>query len=765
MKKSCNSIAASTVLLFSSFVFSLSANADPENVLDSIVVTGKDFSIATSDGETFTQQFDNGAANLIDCEATSDGIVCLDGTSNIVDLSNYPGPLFTCAQAGFEAKGNRPARCSAVAVTNDGTIFVAGILNKNGSAIKECSGVFPCPTVIQDRPPIVDLDVALDGLLYVENRNTVVLLTDNSPAAPTVVTIANDRDLGLAKGKDKEQILDAAQIVDANETVLYAVTTSFGRLIAFQSALGMVSNIRQVCLAGTCNSTSPLSFDITQNAESGGPIYALVSSTGGGAGAVLVFSNDLSIGFVQDGTIATTVDSDPFNGRFLSVFEGQNINLGNCNPDCPVGNFANLSYNPLSAAATATAWEITGIPHCAWVDESVDVANTCVAEAEVADCVNGGKGVQECLCEANVLRVVGPLDGGAPTPTIAECAAAPPGLLEFNVSEVLPPNLLAQFDLLGGFPALWMPTGIQAQKIKDYFFTAILMDAGDNQSSELPELVVDDIPGSYACPGSEESPLQSSMVLRLRERAATCDAGTGVCDESIGSAITYACTSTRSRGCCSLFPLDTMLAQRPGARTAAGKWYVDGSGVTNLSDGTQIDDSAAAKFIDSHFEALEDFEYAACNDVDGDGQDPLDQTTCDQLEQRRGNAQQKLINALSNTAAGTGNCSQQSSNYQAFVSQIANYIAQAESYEGNLPACNDGVDNDGDGLVDGADGDCNNPAGDPAARVQALVAHASVLPYAVNEILLPTIPGSANCDDGWDEQDVDESGVPIWITN
>ena len=208
-----------------------------------------------------------------------------------------------------------------------------------------------------------------------------------------------------------------------------------------------------------------------------------------------------------------------------------------------------------------------------------------------------------------------------------------------------------------------------------------------------------------------------------------------------------------------------MLALRPPAKDRDGNWYVDESGVDEIRAGIRdpeiaedpiptfvdVDDSAAAKFVDSHFDQLDEFEYPACSDFDTDNNaQPLDTATCEQLEAKRLNAKAKLVNALSNTATGN-NCSQPSRNYQSFVTQIENYIVIAQP-EGDCTD-NDGIDNDGDGLID----DCVSPTDDPLGRVQSLIAHASVLPYAVNEILEPTIP--ASCETGWLEDD------RTWITD
>jgi hypothetical protein len=802
MKKLIKLFAASAVLLFCTLAFNFSALADPTNVLDSLVVTGEDFSVSSSDGTVFTQQFYNGDANLIDCEATSDGTFCInigkDENDNdvyeIVELSDFANPLFNCEDAGFEAKGRRPAICSAIAVEDERIQYVAGVLNKNGSAIVKCTdGVCANNPIVQDRPPIIDLDKVPEGLLYVENRNTVVLLMDNSPAAPTVVTVANGRDVGLAKGKDKEEILDVAQVADSNEAVRYAITTSFGRLISFTSTLGVVENIKQVCLLGqnNCGASSNLSFDVTQNAERGGPIYALVSSDGSGNGIVFVYSNNLSGGFVPFDVNAPSIDTRE-NGLFLSVFEGQNIDFTQCSgAGCDIGNTTTLVFDRAPGTATnGTAWDIRNIPHCAWIPgECVDP----LEESRESPVCNG-KDPKTCMCDEGVLRVVGPLDEGVPTPTIAECIGAPPGLLDLNVTPLLPPNLVAEFS---SFPAdLWMPPDFQAQPEvgpdggPGYHFDALLFDAGDAQSSEMPELIVDaqnELPPSYGCPADSIekslSPVKSSVVLRMREgplTGGTCstDPGTGVrsctLDEHMGSMITYDCSNpTVSRGCCSLYPLNAQLALRPPAqKTVDGVpvWYIDSEG--NADPEPEEDDSAAAKFVRSHFNDLEVFEWPACNDEDNDpnGLDPLDQGTCDQLEAKRQNAEAKLVHALLNTADGT-NCSQSSRNYQSFVTQIKNYIATAAAYEGNFPACNDDDDNDGDLLTDANDPDCQGADLDPmdgipddisadrAGRVQALIAHASVLPYVVNEILEPTI--TTVCTNGWVEDDPNLE----WITN
>ncbi len=779
MKKLCR-LSAASVVLFGSFTINLAAFAQVQQVLDSVVVTGDDFSIVSSDGITFTQQFpSNDAAAFIDCEATSDGTFCLDGPSDIVKLSEYPGTLFTCEEAGFEAKGNRPAQCSAIAVEDESTLHIAGILNRNGSAIVTCvkdpnTGVYDCDPLVQDRPPIVDLDRVPDGLLYVENKNTVVLLMDNSPAAPTVVTLANGRDLGLAKGKDKEEIVRAAQIVNSNGAVQYVVTTSFGRMIAFNSTLGVVTGIKYVCLAGTCDASGQVSFDVAQNAERGGPIYALVSDTGSGTGIVYAYSNDLSAEIVLDSEVdpvETTADGMSFNGLFLSVFEGQNVNFTQCGDEpCPLGNAADLTFNHVAGTAeTGTVWEIREIPHCAWHP------NLCVAPLEESQpgfcALVSAMSDQDCMCKARVLRIVGEGELYGNDPVTTTCANAPPGLLDFNPVPILPGSLIAEFD---EFPTeIWMPPFFEAQEILNRHFDALLIDPGDGQSGEAAELVVraDEKFGAYGCPGVDPnlSPLQSSAVLRMREgplTGGTCNdvpnSGERICalDERMGSMITYDCSSTRSRGCCSLFPLDVMLARRPPALRTDGnvlRWYLD----TDKGANPIEDDSAAAKFIDWHFEKLEVFEWAACAKDDNEPGDPdlapLNETTCDQLAHIRNQAREKLSGAFENTANSglQNNCSQASRLYGSFNSQINNYVTLAGFREDTFPLCNDGVNNDDDGevpLIDGADPDCTPPIPrDRAGRIEALVAHASVLPYAVDRILLPTIPSV--CDTGWLEDD------------
>jgi hypothetical protein len=471
-----------------------------------------------------------------------------------------------------------------------------------------------------------------------------------------------------------------------------------------------------------------------------------------------------------------------YNGHTIHVYEGQNVDFTQCGEaaGCGVGNIATLSnFSPLGAVTNGTVWEITDIPDCAYnlsaCGELLDLEGPSDEDYQEQLCDyglydgidNDGDSLVDEDDEAafGVLRLVGSSVDSSGDPLT--CETAPRELLVRNVTAVLPQDLLAEFNLPDGFPDLLMPPQVRAQEILGNTFDALLFDAGDAQSAETPELLVD--ARGYGCPAASiiegMSPLNSSVVLRMRERALTggsCidDVSGGrscTLDEHAGSVITYDCFNpSRSRGCCSLYPANVQLANRQAALKTVDnelRWYIDSEGDTDPVE----DDSAAAKFIDSHFEQLEVFEYPACSDVDDPGEaQPLDSATCNQLAQKRLNARDKLVNALSNTSTGT-NCSQSSRNYQSFLSQIENYIAIAKSYEGNLSACNDGEDNDGDYLVDEDDTDCASPAQDRLGRVQALIAHASVLPYVVNEILQPTIP--AICETGWIEDD------SAWITD
>jgi hypothetical protein len=783
------------------------AVADPANVLDTAVITGQDFAIDSVAGKPFTQQFSNNGANFTDCEATPDGIFCIDSGTYIVDLASWDPTdettaaataLTTCTDIGFQPPKRNQTEGNCSAVTFDDALYIAGVRNKNGSAIYRCddSG---CDLLIQERPTILDLDSVPGGLLYIEDKNSIVQLVLDSGGAPTAVTLATGRDLDLVNsGKVKEEFQNVQRIVYGDDVEAYVVTTSFGRLIAFTSAAGVVTILDDEALAESAEGLIPIlddvdgcgaaapGYDVAQNADRGGLLYVSASDTC----YVHALDIDLASGFdlTHVASVETTVvdAGEPtavaYNGLTVHVYEGQNIIFSQCGDEpCPVGNFATLSFTRAEGSAeNGTVWEIELIPHCAWGA----VQEVCVGLYEEQfelpiECGDGD--AQACLCEVGVLQSVNdPLDS-------ALCAGEPPGLLTFNVTPLLPQNLLAEFDPAylpdGTFPKLWMGPEFQAQPVNGYYFDALLYDAPLAQSSVNPELVVADIPGSYKCPaessaGNVDSPLQSSMVLRAAEREQngfTCDADDGCTltgQEHKASAITYNCSSTRSRkGCCSLYPLNTMLALRPPAKDRDGNWYVDESGVDEIRAGIRdpeiaedpiptfvdVDDSAAAKFVDSHFDQLDEFEYPACSDFDTDNNaQPLDTATCEQLEAKRLNAKAKLVNALSNTATGN-NCSQPSRNYQSFVTQIENYIVIAQP-EGD---CNDGIDNDGDGLTD----DCVNPANDPLGRVQSLIAHASVLPYAVKEILGPTIPQA--CATGWDEDAalINDDGTLTWITD
>jgi hypothetical protein len=176
-------------------------------------------------------------------------------------------------------------------VTFDDALYVAGVRNKNGSAIYRCddSG---CDLLIQERPTILDLDRVPGGLLYIEDKNSIVQLVLDSGGAPTAVTLATGRDLGLAKsGKVKEEFQNVQRIVygnDAEAYEAYVVTTSFGRLsrlIAFTSVAGVVTILDDEALAegaeglipilddvDGCGAAAP-GYDVAQNADRGGLLY------------------------------------------------------------------------------------------------------------------------------------------------------------------------------------------------------------------------------------------------------------------------------------------------------------------------------------------------------------------------------------------------------------------------------------------------------------------------------------------------------------
>jgi hypothetical protein len=765
MAKLCSIAVRVSVLFLSSLMIVTTAVANPNNVLDTVVVTGQDFAIDSVTGAAFTEQYQNGESSFTDCEATPDGTFCIDSGTYIVDLASWDPSdtstaLATCTGIGFQAPKRNQAEGNCSAVTFDDALYVAGVRNRNGSAIYRC-GDAGCDLLIEERPTILDLDRVPGGLLYIEDKNAVVLLDLDSSGAPTPITLATGRDFDLAKGKVKEELQNAQRIVYGDEQEAYVVTTSFGRLFAFTSAAGVVNILEERDLAageglipdtlpnvGSCGAAEA-GYDTAQNADRGGLLYVSASDTCYVHALEIDSTSGFDLTYIT--SLQTTVDAMAYNGLTVHVYEGQNINFNNCGDEpCPVGNFASLSFtrNP-GSAESGTVWEIELIPHCAWGA----VQEFCVELLELT-CAGTD---QACLCDAGVLESLN---------SPADCPTDPPGLLVFNVTPLLPQNLLDEFDpafLPGGvFPDLSMGPQFQPQPVNGYFFDALLYDAPLAQSSTMPELVVADIPGSYTCPADNlESPLNSSMVLRVPEREKNgfeCDAaGCTLGDkEHVASAITYDCSSTRSRrGCCSLYPLNTMLALLPPAWDGS-EWYVDTQGILTIGT-TVVDDSAAAKFVDSHFEQLEAFEYPACANVDAGNAAPLDAATCDQLQQTRLNAKQKLVGALSNTASGGQNCSQASRLYGSLETQIRNYIAIAESNEGYLAACSDGIDNDGDTFIDADDSDCTDPADDALGRVQSLIAHASVLPYALNEILQPTIP--LVCETGWAEDDT------TWITD
>lgn len=718
---------------------------------------------------------------------------------------------------GFTDEEDTNGECDTGYTQVAGTDFCSGVLAQDRPPIVEV-----------DWLAINELRVIEDN----NGLSSYTGLEPEGTATGTTVSPFADLKGLLDKGKVKElaQHLTAFKYMNGEvEVTDFVVTTSFGDLIILDSNGNFVDELSLVDLVNNMGSdgidndgdgmvdesdsdeidndldgfideedeadevlnpvascSAEASYDVTQSG-SGSPLVAAVSSTCYVHVLNPVFGSALS-GFQLGPSVATTIDSlgsdgidndgdglvdgddddeGVYNPFTVTAFEGQNVNFGACGGEpCPVGTAALLSFNHVEGTAeTGSAWELHNIPHCAWIP---DLCIAPLEESRPAACV--GKDPQACMCDEGVLRVVGPLFGGAPTPTPAECAAADPGLLDFNPVPILPTNLIAEFD---EFPtAIWMPPFFEAQEILNRHFDALLIDPGDGQSGEPAELVVDASGefGAYGCPESgPDSPLQSSVVLRMREgprTGGTCSTSpTGVrsceLDERMGSMITYDCVNpTTSRGCCSLFPLDVMLARRPPAvltdsTTTELRWYLDPEGLISFPSDPDIeDDSAAAKFIRWHFENLEVFEWAACNDVDGDPNTPplapLNVTTCDQLAHIRNLAREKLSGAFENTATSgeLNNCSQASRLYSSFNSQINNYVTLAGFREDTFPLCNDGIDNDDDGLVDGDDPDCAPPIPrDRAGRIEALVAHGSALPYAVDRILLPTIPRV--CETGW----------------
>ena len=158
MTKLCNVLVSASALLLSSLTISISALADPTSTLNSLVVTGQDFAISSADGASFSQQFKDRNANFTDCEATAAGTFCIDNGTYIVDLSTWIPPrpetptdpatpaenqLTECELIGFQApKGKETTgNCSALTFA-DNTLYVAGIRNRNGSAIYECDIVY-----------------------------------------------------------------------------------------------------------------------------------------------------------------------------------------------------------------------------------------------------------------------------------------------------------------------------------------------------------------------------------------------------------------------------------------------------------------------------------------------------------------------------------------------------------------------------------------------------------------------------------------------
>ena len=529
------------------------------------------------------------------------------------------------------------------------------------------------------------------------------------------------------------------------------------------------------CSAGALEQAS---YDVTQDADRAGPLYVAASNT------CYVHTLGLSLdvsdkidGFTYVASVATSDDAttdgidndddgfidgdDPegetdftrvSNALTINVFEGQSINFSACGEECQVGTATTLSnFKPLDVnKADGTVWEIKGIPHCAWNPQACALLLPGVDASTEAS-------ARSDLCRDGVLRLVGNLLFAGTCTTVRK------ELLIVNVTPVLPPDLIAEFtNLPNGFPDLLIPPDYQPQFLLNYHFDALLFRADDSQSGAVPEIIIDTealAPGSYGCPEENlDTPLNTSIVVRAREDVATsCSTAGSNCqpDTHQGSMITYDCENpSRSRGCCSLYPVNLQPTLHPPAQTEDGLWFVD-------TDGGLVDDSAAAKLLDKLHTELLVFQDLACRNVDGDPNSlaPLDGSTCNQLTQIQGNAGQKLSNALLNTRTPNDNCSGQSRNYQAYRSQVENYLAKVQSYEANFPACNDGIDNDNDGLADTdgvpeeflpPDPKCaGNLARDAAARVQALFAHVSVLPYVLDRMLMPTIPEA--CPDGWSE--------------
>jgi hypothetical protein len=643
MDKLTRLAAAGFVLLCGLFAINHSAFAQPV-VPQNRVVTGADFEIVSANG-AFEEQFQHDDADFTDCAPISGGTTCIDSGRYIVNPETWnPGNVTTALYDGTDAGCQPPKRsqttgnCSALDVAEDGTTYIAGIRNKNGSAVFEvidldgpCNGIFSdvgttglCSRLlVEDRPPIIDVDVTELGLLILENRDTINLLTGfESGGDTTVDTIADARNLGLTlKGKDKEQLLNVSLIEYADNgnppRTAFAVTTSHDRLIAFESVDGIVTvrataNLVESAtglvplledVAG-CVNPEPASYDVTQDIDALGPLHVTASNTCYVHTINLVVDVDGDItGFSYDDSDATRdgLDSDgidndvdglidePDEGTtYIPLLVGVSTGtiISYTNPACAepldeggcgagsatIGNFQTVP----TSAETGTMWEIGGLPHCVLnpracgrVIEGIRSDTDANARAD--------------LCEAGVIMHIDPLKD-----TVDDCIAADAELLAFDATPTLPLAVSSQFDIL---PALVLPPAYRAQSIggqndgidndgdgetdngdpeEMYYYSALMFKNDGVQAAGSPEfqVTIEAIAGnSLGCPEGTtvDSLVSSDIIVRVP------DAFPGADGEFQGSMSASACFNPqRSAKCCSFFPLNWSINPWPATLNDGG---------------------------------------------------------------------------------------------------------------------------------------------------------------------------------------------------
>jgi hypothetical protein len=254
------------------------ATADPEQVLDRVTATGRDFALDLRADDPdrlhdFSVLLEAGAlpaeTNLVDCTTSvTDGLFCIDGKSVVnwpdIEDASSASTVFSCENAALDLDEKKDDTCTALARNSQKVIFLGGKQNGKSNlvgvvrfatfdeqAAMQCQSGYDYFTdagnglcfapLAEGRPLIQDMDV-IEGdlalefageevLLVLEERKTLLKYSGIDPQnGPTVTAI-------IASGKSdwnligNEQLLNSALLPVGAVFFGLAATTS-GRILA-----------------------------------------------------------------------------------------------------------------------------------------------------------------------------------------------------------------------------------------------------------------------------------------------------------------------------------------------------------------------------------------------------------------------------------------------------------------------------------------------------------------------------------------------------